>query len=301
MRDSDGFPKIINIVGLNDNELWENIFTKTFDINHGQALTDILISSNIKKYSYYRLIIEKSYKPYVILKRFILNGYEEGKIKSNFDNLLANISNKTPYAYFRATDFIEGNGNIPAKIGTFTAETLGVTLSDGSGNGADAVIPFLYGNTNSRVNFKVNIPTKFTICSITRYTGNTNSRIIGAEQDNWFHGHWNNVRGVAYYGKFMIDKFNRDPGTNFGNGAMTNWLIMCGKNDSESPKNILADNNKVGRDSGGIGNLSNLNINTNEPSDFAFSQVLIWDSVLTDDEMQKVSNYLTQYLKDGLD
>jgi hypothetical protein len=28
---------------------------------------------------------------------------------------------------------------------------------------------------------------------------------------------------------------------------MTDWLIICGKNDSVSPKNVLADNNEVGK------------------------------------------------------
>jgi hypothetical protein len=86
---------------------------------------------------------------------------------------------------------------------------------------------------------------------------------------------------------------------------MTDWLIMCGKNNGSPPKNVLADNITVGTSSGGIGTQTNLSINLddrlNEKSDFAFSQLLIWDSVLTDDEMQEVSDYLIKYLEDGLD
>jgi hypothetical protein len=117
-------------------------------------------------------------------------------MNSNFDNLLENISNKIPYAYFRATDYEEDTGYIPAQIGDFTAtiDGVGFTLDNGSGNGANASIPFLIGTVDSIVNFNVNIPATFTVCSITRYTGNTNTRIIEAEEDNWFHGHWNNVR-----------------------------------------------------------------------------------------------------------
>jgi hypothetical protein len=221
----------------------------------------------------------------------------DGPMNSDYQNFLAN---KPPYAYFRATDFIEGTGKIPAKIGDFIADTSGVTLDNGAGNGATADIPFLFGNTTQKINFNVTIPDTFTICSITRYSSNNRGTILNTLNNGYFiHGHWKGNRGVAHYNNW-ITKENPSL-TNEGNGLMTDWLVMCGKNDSIQPTNILADNNKVGKLNGGVGGQKFLNINGHEPSDFEFNQLLIWDKVLTDDEMQKVSNYLTQYLKDGLD
>jgi hypothetical protein len=231
----------------------------------------------------------------------------DGPMNSNFENLLANISNKTPYAYFRADDY--ENNEIPAKIGEFTAETSGVTKDDGDGNGADVAIQYLIGDLETgKVDFKVNVPTNFTMCSITRYTSVTHSRmrrIISARKEGDFlHGHWNNKRGLAFYGGFITT--TTPPNNNNGNGSLTDWLVMCGKNDSSSPKNVLVDDIERGTKSGGSGGTLDLNINSGsgsapEVSDFAFSKLLIWDKILTDDEMKSVSDYLMQYLKDGVE
>jgi len=220
--------------------------------------------------------------------------------RTKFEILLEAIS-KTPYAYFRAKDYDPDTREIPAQIGDFTATTEGeaLTVGDGAGNGADASIPFLNGTVNSIINFKVDVPVNFTVCSITRYSSSDPVKQDGilygsGNSAQFIHGHWNSWRGVAYYKAWMTSISN--------SGLRTEWLVMCGKNNSNQPNNILADNNKVGTSDGGTVGQTNLGINNQpRPSDFEFSQLLIWDSVLTDDEMQEVSNYLTQYLVDGLD
>jgi hypothetical protein len=259
-----------------------------------------LTSSNTIPYSYYRLILEETNRTYATVKRFNLYGYEQEKINTNFENLLANISNKTPYAYFRAEDFIEGTGEIPAKIGNFTAETNGVTLSNDDGNGAIASIPFLFGNTTQTIDFGINVSNSFTICTITRYTGISKRRIINTRGGNWLHGHWGGKIGVSHYNRWLNS--NSIEGTN--NILINDWIITCGKNESLPDRNFIVNGINRGINSGGDGGLDDLNINKGaygETSDFAFSKLLIWDKILTDDEMQKVSNYLMQYLKDGVE
>jgi hypothetical protein len=294
---SERNPKKFTIAGSNDGDIWENILTTTLQTNPQITLIKILTSSNTTTYSYYRLIIEQLFGNVVDnLAQFNLYGYEEGKINTNFDNLLANISNKTPYAYFRATDYDIDTKEIPAKIGNFTATTSGVTYGNGSGNGAGTSIPFLIGAATSKINFTADIPNTFTVCSITRYTGNTGRRILCAQSSNWLHGHWNNKIGVAHYNYWINE-------SSLNNTLFNDWIVTCGKNGSQPTTNLIANGINKGEQKGGDGGYNNICINNGpfgETSDFAFSQLLIWNQILTDDEMKKVSDYLMQYLVDGL-
>jgi hypothetical protein len=317
----DGYPethpKLFTLVGSNGltdsngEYIWEEITTISLTENPLFELGSYSTLSNTNSYSYYRLIVTKVFGgSHTNIPYFNIYGYEEGKINSNFDNLLINsLSNKKPYAYFRAIDYKDDE--IPALIGDFTAETVDITKDDGKGNGADAVIPFLIGTIDSKINFNVNVPEKFTVCNITRYTSandDNRQQVLCASTGFFLNGHWNNRRGLALYNEDFMTTGGEPPKyTNLGEGSLTDWLVMCGKNGSEPPpKNFLADNNKVGAKSGGTGGNTNIGINNNRfgPgnfSDFEFSQLLIWDSILTDVEMQDVSNYLTTYLEDGLD
>jgi hypothetical protein len=130
---------------------------------------------------------------------------------------------------------------------------------------------------------------------------------------NFLHGHWNNNRGVAYYEKWLTNNkgipFNNGDG-NTSDDDMTKWLVMCGKNDNNSgSKNndIIVDGISKGTGTNGEGGQNSLNINlTNnsyiaENSDFAFNQLIVFDTVLSDDEMKIVSDYLQKYLRDGND
>jgi hypothetical protein len=311
---SNRYPKLFTLVGSNgltdsnSEYIWEEITTITLSGNPNNLnLNTYSTVSNTISYSYYRLILQKTFGGNAVhFTQFNLYRYEEGRINTDFQNFLAN---NPPYAYFRATDYIENTREIPAKIGNFTATTTGETLTvgPGAGYGADASIPFLIGTTNSMINFNVYVPTNFTVCSITRYTNSTDQNkrkiILGYESGDFFlHGHWNSSRGVAYYGKWISPQPIQNADFNAGTGSLTDWLVMCGKNNSQPTKNVLADNIEVGNVSGGTGGQKNLSINKiNERSDFAFNQLLLWDKVLTDDEMQAVSEYLMQYLVDGLD
>jgi hypothetical protein len=147
------------------------------------------------------------------------------------------------------------------------------------------------------------------MCSITRYTSNTQEnrkRILSSTTDgNFLHGHWNFCRGITFAEIFLTD-----PGVlNNGNGSesdedMTKWLVMCAKNNangSSISNDVLADGNSVGTSTSGIGGQTNLNINRAEKLDFGFNQLIVFDTVLTDDELKIVSDYLQNYLIDGVD
>ena len=214
---------------------------------------------------------------------------------------MANLVNtKSPWGIYNASSW-DGTNILKESRGNGRDVTLnGVSYASASGNGAFVNIPYLYGSTTNTMLWQTgSIPANFTICSITRYTGGANQRILQSngpqvDSSNWLHGHWMNRRGVCYYVGWKTS-------SSVSNGTLTNWLVTCGKNNGTSPNNILVDGVSIGTANGGSGNLQ-LSINTGgytEYSDWAFSNVIIWDQTLTDVELKLVSDYMTNYLSTG--
>ena len=94
------------------------------------------------------------------------------------------------------------------------------------------------------------VPSVFTVCSLTRYTGGTKRRILNA-QNNWLHGHWNGMTGVAYYEGWKT-------GTNNRINPNTNWVAMCGQNGAPNLK--LVNGASVGTSPGGGGKHVNVHV-----------------------------------------
>ena len=221
-------------------------------------------------------------------------------INININNLLIN---KPPWGIYLVSDWDNASTLYEARRNGRNAVTKNVKLGIYSGYGSSAFIPCLLGKTNGTILWPVgSIPLNFTICAITRYTGGANQRILqssGTDNSNWFHGHSNNKRGVVYYGSWMTPDNNNT-------GIATDWVVTCGKNGSTAPNNIWTNNTQIGNNNNGIGGLQ-LGINvpgggccSNETSNWALSQVFIWDQILTDDEIKIMSNTLTQHLDDGI-
>jgi len=144
-----------------------------------------------------------------------------------------------------------------------------------SGNGAANAVTFISGTTATRMLWpESSIPSTFTICSVTRYTGGARGRILGCKVSpsqalDWLHGHHGGMRGVAYYEALMAGWSNV--------GVADDWLIMCGTNDGATlPGNILIDQDEIGTALGGAGSCR-LNIGFNDESDWALHSLLIWD------------------------
>jgi hypothetical protein len=87
-------------------------------------------------------------------------------------------------------------------------------------------------------------------------------------------------------------------------GTLDDWLCCIGKNVGVTPNNILIDGVGFGTATGGTGNSSiQLCINGsafNEPSDWALSCVVIWDTELTDAEMVDLNTIVHTYKNDGV-
>jgi len=150
-----------------------------------------------------------------------------------------------------------------------------VATETASGNGAANAVTFLSGTPATKMLWpNSSIPSKFTICSVTRYAGATRGSILTckdspAQSKTWIHGHNYSMRGVARYTKWKTAKSNV--------GAVDDWLVMCGTNAGATfPGNLILDQDEIGTSSGGRGNCT-LNVGYYESSDWALHSVLIWD------------------------
>jgi len=225
-----------------------------------------------------------------------------GEKQSNTLIINSLISGKTPWGIYDATLWNSTTNTLPEarSNGRDVTRPAGtVTYGTGSGNGAAASVPYISGITTTTMLWPSgSIPTNFTICSITRYTGGNNGRILTSNTGNWLHGHHNVKRGVAYYNNVTKTSFNTNVGT------LNNWLVMSGNNGTSGvsgTNTILVDSVPSGIANGGTGN-NQLAINMYDPaelSDWALTYLVIYDTVLTDAEMLTVSNKLLSYLANG--
>lgn len=217
------------------------------------------------------------------------------------------LISKAPWAIYNASSYNTSTRSLPDLTGNgrHATASAGVTFtSAASGNGASVPISCLTGTTADSLVFPTgSLPTNFTLCSITRMTtlsGPGYQVVItgsGLPGDATFmHGHQNGFR-VCYYG----DTYK----TNATNPTDTNWQVTCGKNGnstiSPTPGNILINGATVGNASGGTGG-GILHINSagkQNYSNWSFSQLIIWNQVLTNNELKIVSDTLNRYLTTG--
>lgn len=181
-----------------------------------------------------------------------------------------------------------GNGN------TATLSGSGLAESRSAGHGATSEVLALSGTTSSVISFGAVIPSAFTVCSVTRYTGSAKRRILDGAGANWLHGHYYGRAGVAYYEGWKTKKKNYV-------SPNTDWVVMCGTNAGSQL--TLANGVDVGTAAGGTGGVS-LFVNAgsertsygNEKSDFAIAEVVVWPRGLTDVEMRGVSEHMMNRL-----
>jgi len=150
-----------------------------------------------------------------------------------------------------------------------------VGTATASGDGAANAVTFISGTTATKMLWpESSIPSTFTVCSVTRYTGGEGGRILNCNRSptqsvNWLHGHYSSKRGVAYYSGWTTSESNQ--------GVRDDWLVMCGTNAVvPKPGNIILDQDSIGSADGGRGSCR-LNIGYNQASDWALHSLLIWD------------------------
>jgi hypothetical protein len=153
-----------------------------------------------------------------------------------------------------------------------------VATAAASGNGAANAVTSISGTTATKLLWPENsIPSTFTVCSVTRYTGGTRVRILTcadspSQSVNWLHGQDDSKRGVAHYQGYQTEWATQ--------GVLDDWLVMCGTNaGATAPGNIILDQDEIGTADGGVGSCR-LNIGYSDwalPSDWAVHSLFIWD------------------------
>ena len=216
------------------------------------------------------------------------------------------FSKRVPWAMYFAEDYDSSTNTLPNYIsnGRDATGSGTITKTTASGNGATAGITSINGGIATALSFPTgSIPTNFTILGLIRHTNSSANlgRLLASQTNNWLLGY--NVaadgEGVAYLNGW------KTPQTSFLT-TKTDWLCIIGKNGGSTPNNILANGIARGTATGGDGGSAyRLGIN-NDPygsitkSDWALSCVMIWDSILTDDEMFDLNTIINKYKNDGV-
>ena len=130
------------------------------------------------------------------------------------------------YAWFKSSELGEtGNGSSKwvSKVGDFTAQPTSGTVQTvtSTGHGASAPVRAIKGGASSAYTFGKILADKYTICSLTRYTGSNKKRILKGSRTNWLHGHWNGKAGVAHYDGWLGSSPSRVT-------PVDDWVLLCG-------------------------------------------------------------------------
>ena len=139
-----------------------------------------------------------------------------------------------------------------------------VSFGRSAGKGASNEISYMTGNSNARIHWpSSSVPSSFTICSVTRYTGAARERILQgrpSSTSNWIHGHWAGWPGTALYSTSSSSSQGTPPlgsqlsGYNIVSDP-THWVVTCGRNDR-----ILANGISTATGMSGGGNIGNLHV-----------------------------------------
>lgn len=154
-------------------------------------------------------------------------------------------------------------------------------------------VKYLTGDARSQYSFGDVLQPNFTLCSVSRYTGENKGRILTGSSGNLLHGHWSGKSGVAYYDGWVSQKGDLDS---------TNWIVLCGTN---AAKLLLWRGENQALKATHRGGESGLVINSGpfsgpgETSDWALAELLVWNRPLRRSEMTVAYGYLMQKLNGG--
>jgi hypothetical protein len=241
-----------------------------------------------------------------IMKSYILNTNKYKKPSTTNPYYKCFTEDNPPYAIYFAEDYIQGqtagSGSIPNATGVArNATVFGVpTLNKNNRT--------LTGGTTSGINFP-DLPnlqqssSSFTIASITKYNSDSNQNLVLQSGPTWYHGHNNGTVKACSYST---------TGTNYIKVASPStsnkdWVILTGTNDTSHNTVYSATSSTTSTNVGALGALggdkwnglsinkvgNNLNINNSE---WGFSCLMIWNKILSDDDIQIVNTFLYNYI-----
>ena len=234
---------------------------------------------------------------------------------SNYQRLNNLFKFNTPWAIYDGKNYNSVRGVIPellnreCKNAIVTGKQPNIIEEEG--------ISYLSGTTTTYVEFpEYSLPEFYTICAITKYTNkdpnmvSNRGRILTSEQHppNWLIGHWAGVTGIMHNNGWRTN--HAIPLSN----NLNEWVVSCVKSHASSPtktdNTILFNGIKRAYPNTTGGAAININhhgdkrivINKcvwQEFSDFGLSYIIIWNNVLSDNQLKLVSDSLMEYLSTG--
>jgi len=199
------------------------------------------------------------------------------------------------FAWFKSED--ASTSSWVSEVGNFEGKGTGsgLKIETARGHGAKKEVKFLKGDTGDKFDFGAILPAKkYTVCSVSRYTGGQKRRILQTEQPvNWLHGHWEGQTGVTYYQEWTT-KRDRPHG-------VEDWVVLCGTNnqqvyDGRDPStNIATSQGKA------FTKDEHLYVNRGhaEWSAFGVMEIITYNRQLTKKEIQATIEYLKWKLENG--
>jgi hypothetical protein len=195
---------------------------------------------------------------------------------------------------FSQQSFMDLSGN--GRVGMLQAGA--VSVGSVSGNGATWPVPYVGGTTETQISWgAASIPSTFTICSITRYSGAAKQRILQCRDSDWLHGHHGGNAGVTHYPGQLKANFV---------SPNTNWVVACGRNIQATQSAGTIINGVIATfvvtpvAANGSGSCE-LTINQGpwspgEIGDWQLSKVYVWNTHLPDAVFADASARLNSYL-----
>jgi hypothetical protein len=114
------------------------------------------------------------------------------------------------------------------RVGRLTAGSASTGVL--AGNGAGIPVAYVGGTPSTKILWgDLSVPSTFTICSITRYSGAAKARILTTSTNaNWLHGHWG-VEGAPHE-KAGATYYVTDVKIGHTITPNTDWVVACGRN-----------------------------------------------------------------------
>jgi hypothetical protein len=181
------------------------------------------------------------------------------------------------------------NGTWTNKMGGAASASTGVAVSTQSGNanGCNSTFKYLYGGKGAGVELVNGWPTsgEHTFFHVTRYNNTSGQgRIWNAKNTNYLSGHWESKVGTHHDGRWAYGPFDVSP--------IDNWRLV-------TDQRVYARMNKgqySGNDGAGAPNGFGINqyggAHSNETSDWACAEVVVFSGNLSGSDMAAVENYL---------
>ena len=174
-------------------------------------------------------------------------------------------------------------------------DKLGSTAKMTSKGGAPALVasgigsvPTVHFNNSSWMNDSVNHSAPVTILYVSRETGGSNERVLGACDNNWLMGYHGGQRNRFYF-EGWVNEAGSSPDTNPHLYAAT--IGGSGQNST-----VWAEGVELASNQNGQQGPNNLELNGygsgGELSDCDISEVLVYNRVLTSNELDAVGGYL---------